>query len=459
VSRPADGGSTAVAFGPSLVEVMLPGSAALVRAAEGVSGPRDVPLWMTRGGAAARGAAAASAAESAAVRRVAATLQTVLLDTSAALGWRGEAAQAAQARAEGLRSQLGAVASQLDAAHDALAELAAALEAQEPVLGAVPESWGRSAAEPDQQVALLRRWQPAVRALDAVDARAASVLRGVASSLARVHVTIGATPAGATSAGRAEAPAIPDDGFWAGIAHSVGSFCTETINGLASFANAMGRHPEATAELAAGYALMALGAGGEAIGTALDVTGIGAVAGVPANVVAAGAIATGAGMTASAVGLLAAQAAGDDHVTLMGGQGSSGAGSGDGGGQPPTEAGPAVPRLDIQGANYAQKTARFKFSDDGRFAGMNIDEVAARLRSGEFKPEDVPIDVIRTDGKVLILNTRSSAALREAGIPRSDWLVVDRSEETDYAQRLAAQLRRNNLDTSGVSEFRIVGRK
>jgi hypothetical protein len=64
----------------------------------------------------------------------------------------------------------------------------------------------------------------------------------------------------------------------------------------------MVHHPGDVAAAAAGAGLMVLGAGGEAGGLVLDATGVGAIIGVPANVVSAGAIAAGGGMIAAGVG-------------------------------------------------------------------------------------------------------------------------------------------------------------
>jgi hypothetical protein len=58
--------------------------------------------------------------------------------------------------------------------------------------------------------------------------------------------------------------------------------------------------------------------------------------------------------------------------------------------------------------------------------------------------------MIRREGKTLILNTRSSQALKEAGIPRSQWRVVNRTGQRDYERRLSDQLRNNKLDANGV---------
>jgi hypothetical protein len=61
---------------------------------------------------------------------------------------------------------------------------------------------------------------------------------------------------------------------------------------------------------------------------ALDATGVGAVAGVPLNAVAAAGIATGATMTGVAVANIASNAARDDHVSPMNTSDSPGTGGG-----------------------------------------------------------------------------------------------------------------------------------
>jgi hypothetical protein len=115
----------------------------------------------------------------------------------------------------------------------------------------------------------------------------------------------------------------------AGLEHVAG----DLANGVASLGNAMLHDPGAVGETLAGAALMALSAGGEVGGAALDATGVGAVLGVPANVVSAMGIATGAGMAGLGVHTLAQDAAGPDKVTQFdsansGGDGASGPGDG-----------------------------------------------------------------------------------------------------------------------------------
>jgi hypothetical protein len=121
----------------------------------------------------------------------------------------------------------------------------------------------------------------------------------------------------------------------------------------------------------------------------------------------------------------------------------------------PTSAGSA---LDIEGANWAQTTARFKFSDKGRFALTSIDDVSNNLRTGVAAIDDVPVHMIVRDGKTLILDSRSSVALTQAGIARSAWNVHDVTGVQAFETRLSAQLANNGLGSSGTNVIIVTGR-
>ncbi|XVU25067.1 putative T7SS-secreted protein [Actinoplanes sp. CA-054009] len=118
----------------------------------------------------------------------------------------------------------------------------------------------------------------------------------------------------------AEADAAPKESSWL---EAVGDFAldvgADVVNGLASFGNAMIQHPGETAALAGGLLLTAVSAGGEGVGFALDATGVGAVAGVPLNVVSAAGITTGVAITGVATTSLMQHAAGEDAVSPMSG--------------------------------------------------------------------------------------------------------------------------------------------
>ena len=73
------------------------------------------------------------------------------------------------------------------------------------------------------------------------------------------------------------------------------------------------RSPEDLAQMAFGTGLMFLGAGGEVGGLALDATGMGAVAGVPINVAAAGAVVGGIATAGSGAGPFIQHARANDN--------------------------------------------------------------------------------------------------------------------------------------------------
>ncbi|KAA9157944.1 hypothetical protein FPZ12_023970 [Amycolatopsis acidicola] len=125
----------------------------------------------------------------------------------------------------------------------------------------------------------------------------------------------------ATSAAPQESSWIDDAGNF--VADAGGHL----VNGLASFGNAVINHPGELATIAMGFLGMAAGAGGEALGTVLDATGVGAAAGVPLQAASAGLIASGATAATAGAAQLAMHAAGDDHVSPMQTNHSSGAGA------------------------------------------------------------------------------------------------------------------------------------
>lgn len=119
----------------------------------------------------------------------------------------------------------------------------------------------------------------------------------------------------------------------------------------------------------------------------------------------------------------------------------------------------------LDNANFAQKTYSSTFSKDGieiysKLAGKpinTIDDLASALKNGTIKASDVPIDYIVRDGNTLMLNTRSSQALTQAGIPRSQWNAVNQTGNSLFEDMLTGQLSRNGLTSSGTSTVRLSG--
>ncbi len=116
----------------------------------------------------------------------------------------------------------------------------------------------------------------------------------------------------------------------------------------------------------------------------------------------------------------------------------------------------AADAVSAEGAVWAQKTFSNTFGNTGAFAGQTVDDVAAALRGGSMSAADVPINVVVRDGQTFILNTRSSAALMRAGIPRSAWNVVNQTGVSSFEGMLNGQLLRNGL-INGTNTIRQSG--
>ena len=125
------------------------------------------------------------------------------------------------------------------------------------------------------------------------------------------------------------------------------------VNGAANVVEAAAEHPEDLIEMAIGAGMVVVGGGGEVAGVALDATGVGAVAGVPINIAAAGLIAAGAGAVTHGGSRLADHAAHNDNQLLNEVDSPSAAGHRGNAGDPL----PDSMRPDSAGANWEGRVA------------------------------------------------------------------------------------------------------
>lgn len=86
-----------------------------------------------------------------------------------------------------------------------------------------------------------------------------------------------------------------------------------------------------------------------------------------------------------------------------------------------------------------------------------IDDLVNAIAAGKVNVADLPVEYIVRDGNTLILNTRTSQALTQAGIPRSRWNAVNRTGVAAFEERLTGQLTRNKLTSAGTSTVRPSG--
>jgi hypothetical protein len=132
-------------------------------------------------------------------------------------------------------------------------------------------------------------------------------------------------PLGAGAAISGGIPCRRDVGhFFSSAGHDLKVAGEDTVDALASVGNSVVQNPLADLGVVGGTLLAGISVGGEALGVGLDLTGVGAVVGVPMNVLSAGGMALGGTMAMASAADLGSQAAGDDRVEPFNTSGGSG---------------------------------------------------------------------------------------------------------------------------------------
>lgn len=159
-------------------------------------------------------------------------------------------------------------------------------------------------------------------------------------------------------------PALPSDDSWGpsavttlgeAAAWTYNHTVVPAVNAAADVAQAMAEHPDDLVEMASGATMIFVGGGGQVGGLALDATGVGAVAGVPLHVAAAGLMTAGAAATAHGATSLLDHASRNDNRLLREVDG------------PYAErGGPGDPLPDWQRPDGAGATWKGRVSDNGK---------------------------------------------------------------------------------------------
>jgi hypothetical protein len=212
------------------------------------------------------------------------------IDTSA--GWTGAAADAFRKRFDGQPQQW-------QVAGSCFMTAAKALDAYIPVL-----VWAQNTAG-----VAIQMWAQG-------DKKGAEATLGSAQSQLEAAANTANT---AVAAAADKAP--PEPGFWSDvghffsdIGHDIKTGAEDAVDALASLGNAIIQNPGADLGLAGGTLLAGVSAGGEVLGVGLDLTGVGALVGVPVNVLSAAGMALGGTTALASAADLGSQAAGDDRV-------------------------------------------------------------------------------------------------------------------------------------------------
>ena len=106
--------------------------------------------------------------------------------------------------------------------------------------------------------------------------------------------------------------------------------------------------------------------------------------------------------------------------------------------------------IDVTKGKFAQPNHSNNFSETGQniLGVKSIDQAVVNLKNGTWTASKLPIDYVVRDGQVYYLNTRSIAALTEAGIPKSKWVLNNQTGVKSFEDNLT-----NNLNgSSGYTE-------
>jgi hypothetical protein len=106
---------------------------------------------------------------------------------------------------------------------------------------------------------------------------------------------------------------------------------------------------------------------------------------------------------------------------------------------------------------FSQPTASPFFSAEGSMGGRAISSVVDDLRAGVLKPADLPVEYLVRDGNRLLINTRSSLALKQANIPESSWSLINRTGVESAEAAMTDRLLHNGLGSGGTDVLRITG--
>ena len=109
----------------------------------------------------------------------------------------------------------------------------------------------------------------------------------------------------------------------------------------------------------------------------------------------------------------------------------------------------------LEDAAFAQVPAKSTkaFSEEGqaiysKLAGRNIvtvNDLTDVLKQGVIKPNQIPLDYVLIDGQKVIANTRTSTALINANIPKSQWSGVNKTGVKAYGDVTFDDLVNNQL--------------
>jgi hypothetical protein len=276
-----------------------------------------------------------------------------------------------------------------------------------------------------------------------------------------------AADAATAAVGRArdQAPQLP--GFWSKVGHFFDGLWHGTekagavaLDDLASIGNAAINNPLADLGLVGGAMLAGVSAVGDGAGFVLDATGVGAVVGVPVNVVTTAGVIAGTGLMMASGGDLASHAAGDDHVDPV----NADSGSGDASSSADPQYTPGTPEYEARIADLSGDPAH---GGDSTVKTVREAQVGLQLEAdGQVGPLiRAPFDEAGEDqGEFIDTSTgqrwdvKSSPDLQpsyQAGAGQPIWNPQTTGDFTSMINRELASGENVMLDPDGMSPGRL----
>jgi hypothetical protein len=109
----------------------------------------------------------------------------------------------------------------------------------------------------------------------------------------------------------------------------------------------------------------------------------------------------------------------------------------------------SAPANVLENAKFAQPGHSRYFHPKGKFQGRLVKDVVEDIKNGVINPSDIEINYVIRDGNPFIMNTRSSEALKRAGIPRHEWKAVNKTGNRDYERELNDRMQEHGFTSSG----------
>jgi len=79
---------------------------------------------------------------------------------------------------------------------------------------------------------------------------------------------------------------------------------------------------------------------------------------------------------------------------------------------------------------------------------VTVEDLTNAIKTGKIDPADIEVNYVIKDGVPVIDNTRTSTALENAGVPRSEWNGINQTGKTQYPGKTWDQTVQDKLENN-----------